>query len=401
MIDDDEKTPEGRTQAVPGSDDKKLRTEIRDIVRKILRSKNGGDAQLVFDFMNEPRKGAREIKAFLEENATLASPFSFGRLAEIFAEKPRGLSESEAVAAVAELYAEGSLALFLDSGKIAREQMPKALALPGQWPRISVGVKKKVGDRDLKDAVELGKQLFGDDFPFLEGPCDQNSLVRASRKELEKRRRGAACCLEKAKGLRFPKEGAVYDARARIQHLLNRFDETPESIQIFNESRDKLLDSMDNLAELERFCEHVDLWKMLLEAGDYFEPNLPLLETDPAAEELLDRMTMIRSHEKPSLFFEDIEPLIARLKDINERLIAEFRQKVASEIEKKRESLKRILDEKKASRDTRNQMLHPFKLLKDKAMCEMFFPELEKLSVDLLEHYDESIEIVWRENESI
>ena len=156
---------------------------------------------------------------------------------------------------------------------------------------------------------------------------------------------------------------------------------------------------MDNVAELERFCEHADLWKKLLEAADYFEPNLPLLETDPEAEEFLKQMSTIRRHEKPSLFFEDIEPLVARLKDRNEKLIAEFRQKVVSEIEKKREALRRILKDKKASPDTCNQMLHPFKLMQDKAMCEMFFPALEKISADLIEHYDESLEIVWRGNE--
>ncbi len=400
MIDDKAKIVQAdAAQAAADADDKKLRTEIRDQVRKILRSKNSADAQLFFDFMDAPRKGAGEIKAFLEENATLASPFSFGRLAEIFAQQPLGLSESEAVAAVAELYAEGALALFLGGAKIAGKQVPTALALPGQWPRMSVGVKKKVGDKELEDATELGRDLFGDDFPSEEDPRDLNSLVRALRKELEKRRRDAARCLEKSRGLHFSREGAVYDARATLQQLSNRLDDTPESIQIFNESREKLLACMDSLAELERFCEHLDLWKKLLEAADYFEPNLPLLETDPEAEDFLERMTTIRSHEKPSLFFEDIEPLIARLKDRNETLIAEFRRKVVSEIEKKREALRRILKEKKATPDTCNQMLHPFKLLQDKALREMFFPALEKISADLLEHYDESLEIVWRENE--
>ena len=228
MIDDKAKIVHTETaQPAADTDDKILRTEIRDQVRKILRSKNSGDAQLFFDFMDAPRKGAGEIKAFLEENATLASPFSFGRLAEIFAQQPWGLSESEAVAAVAELYAEGSLALFLDGAKIAGKQVPTALALPGQWPRMSVGVKKKVGDKDLEEAAELGKELFGDGFPSKEVPCDQNSLVRALRKELEQRRRHAALCLEKSKGLHFSREGAVYNARATIQQLLNRLEETP------------------------------------------------------------------------------------------------------------------------------------------------------------------------------
>ncbi len=374
----------------PGGGSKEIESEVRFI----LNSKKDSDAQRTFDFMNVRRKGAKEIESFLKENSSVARPVRFGNLVSIFSEVPFRFSEREIIAATAELFADGAVVLRLDEKNPQGAAASRLLAGQDFRDRLTLYANKETGKEDLERAAEQGRLLFDREFDLLEGP-----LVEGLKRELKNRRDISCRILDETRGVRFPGEGSVYNGR-RIVHCLLSISEHKDFVRFFNENKDGLVEFEASFSELIKFRENFEIWKKLIESLAYFKPNLPVLENDSEAKQLYDRMVLVSSSSKPSAFFGEIHPLIARLERINDRMVGEIRERVVSDIEERLKSLQDLLRRKKASPRISNESLRPLRVLLKKTRSERFLPDLEKIARDAAEHCEESAFLIGEERDA-
>ncbi len=362
--------------------------EIESEVRFILNSSRVSDGQGIFDFMNVRRKGAKEIEVFLKENYSMAKPAMFGNVVSIFSDAPFRFTERETIAAIAELFADEAVVLSCDDERLSGKRAPKYLGDRERWGRLTLYSKKEVGNEDFQKAAACGRLLFDCDLDPLE-----DTLVDGLKRELKKRRDESGRILDEIKGVRFPGEGIVYNGR-RIIHGLLSMTNDKQFVRFFNENKNELSQFEDAFSELKNFRVNIDTWKKLIESLEFFKPNLPVLENDPEAKELYDRMVLVSSSAKPSAFFGEIDSSIARLEIVNDRVMAQIRERVVSEIENKLESMRGLLKRKKASPRISNETLHPLRQLGRKARTETFLPDLEKIARDAAEHCEESVFLI-------
>ena len=156
-----------------------------------------------------------------------------------------------------------------------------------------------------------------------------------------------------------------------------------------------MLDSGEDYQDLKDFyTNQVRIWDELLKAGIEFEPNRADLEKDPETAGRLKRMNEIMSSPAPYAMLKEVSNLIAGIKLMNDKLVAESRSSVTGEVDKIIGRVKKLLNEKKANDDLRNKALYPLQSIKKKIESDYSIPHIVYRINEAKERYDAAVDLM-------
>ena len=358
-------------------------------IKQILLSDDIGQQQLVFDFAKGETRDLKEVRTFIELKQAANKAIVLDELVKHFAKRPYGWPEFQIVILVAKLFVGGKINLLEDKAKLSPKDAIPLLSKTSQWKNVQIIVKANLSSHDLQKAQNLGKELFGS-----LAPDGQEKISRYIRDGLTKWKEP----LEKHKTLadtgNYPGKKEI-DTCLKTANAVLDIHDAFELIKEFNALKDDLLDSHDDLLDLQDFYNNQkQTWEQLQSALNQFIPNKTAIEKDNAASVALKKMEEIISAPHPYAMLKDVTGLIASVQQFNDKILTEKRQSAYDEINAKIQQVSKLLNEKQAADDFKNKTLYPLQNFKKKIEYEVSIPEISYGVSESQETFEDALETI-------
>lgn len=283
----------------------------------ILKSSDTTQQNLQMELPENNPQALDEVRKYIDlasgrHNDIVMHDLCYGR----FSDRPYGWLEMETALLLVRLYAAGEI-LFMRSGDaIKHDDLYPALSETKNWRKITIVQKVTAKIEDVKQARELGKDVF-----HVMGPDTEDGLYHFLRKKLETQQSSLARYEELAAEGRYPGKESISDSLATIKNLL-RVDDSKRFLEKFNENKDDLQQLSSDFQDLEHFFEkQKPIWDKLLKAEQLFRLNQSQLEQNTAAKQALARIQIIRTAPAPYGMVQEIDALLHTVQQENEKLI--------------------------------------------------------------------------------
>ena len=260
-----------------------------------------------------------------------------------YGERPYGWPQLEVVLLVARLAAMKEIDLIVDSAVLPLEKAYDYITSTNKQRKVWLRQRESADHKLLKDAKDLGYQLF-----TKQGPTDEVGLfeflkghLRALHQELTKNETTAA-------------EGypGLDDIRGFLK-LLDKFVKESESLPFlkrFVAAKDDLLDLAEDSAEIREFYKHQkQTWKNLFHEVDALSHNELQLAAHHEAGPAFAKMKEILNSPRPYPRLKEVAGLQHIVRNANNELISEAQGPAVVEIQGRLDSLKAELEKAGAS----------------------------------------------------
>ena len=356
-------------------------------IRQILMSDDVAQHQLTLDLNEQEPPDIREVMAYITDKTAINHPIILNELVSHFAKRPYGWGEFQTVILVAKLFMAQRLSLVVEGSKVKPKDAIAPLSKTAQWKTVKIVKTSPPDKKEIEKAKSLAKELFTKMPP--ESPEKLGECIRDGLAEWEKR-------FEKFKTLAdtgsYPGKPEI-DASLGIIQSLTKIHDAFERIKAFNERKDDLLDTSEDLDQLSDFYNNQrPTWDKLKEALTRFKPNQSQLEKDPDAAKALKRMMEIADAPNPYPMIKEIEGLIAKVETVNNALIERNKEKATEDVDARISQLTELLDKHNADGDFRNKTLYPIQQIKKKIQKEYSIPQIITYDVsESQEAYEEAL----------
>jgi len=346
-------------------------------IKQILLSGDITRQQLVMDFEKAEPSDIKEVRSFIDLKTVSNQPVILSDLVRHFARRPYGWGDLQTVILIATLFISGNISLVFDGSRMKPKDAIAPLTKTPQWKNVKVVKRTNLSKAETQKAQTLAKELFG-----AIAPDGQDQLARFLRNGLD----GWIKMLEKFKPLadtgNYPGKKEIDDCMTTANTLLKIHD-SYELVKAFNDKKEDLKDTSDDLYELNDFyTNQKNTWETLRNAMDRFKPNRSSLEKDVDAHKAMQRMSQILSAPSPYGMLKDVNDLVSIVEIVNNALIDNRRETAAQELENKISQISTLLKGHKADPNFSNKSLYPLQEIKKKILTEYSIPQIITYSIN-------------------
>ena len=358
-------------------------------INAILKSDDTTQQTLQMDLPENNPQALEEVRNYVSlaskpgrDKEIVMYDTCFGR----FSDRPFGWPELETAILLVRLYAAGEILFMRGGDAIKHDDLYSALSETKNWRKITVIQKVTAKIEDVKKAREIGKDVFHE-----MGPETEDGLFDFLRKKLTHQQSCLKRYADLAQDGRYPGGATISDSLATIKALLSA-DESHKFLERFNENKDDLLQLSDDFHDLEHFFEsQKPTWDKLLKAEQTFGLNQRQLEQDQDAHRALDRLQAIRKAAEPYGMVHEVDPLVATIQKVNDKLVSEQRTKSLAVIEAQiaaiRQELKSAGDDSALS----SSCLKPLESLKSQVTGQTSLAHITQAEADAVNLKDSAI----------
>ena len=294
-------------------------------IQAILKSDDATQHALQMELPENNPQALEEVRRYIDlasqpgrDKEIVMYDMCYGR----FSDRPFGWPEPETALLLVRLYAAGEILFMRGGDAIKHDDLSANVSESKNWRKITVVQKVTAKPEDVKKARELGKEVFHE-----MGPETEDGLFVFLRKKLEGQRASLQRYSELATAGRYPGGETISDSLTTIKNLM-LVDETNRFLERFNENKDDLVQLSDDFHDLEHFFENQKpTWDKMLNAEQQFSLNQRQLQQDDEAKKSLDRLNVIRTAPAPYGMVQEVDPLLRKVKQVNDKLLAEQREK--------------------------------------------------------------------------
>lgn len=352
-------------------------------IRAVLLSNDVSQLELEKGLTEVNTDAIREVREFINLLILKNHPVLLSELVEHFGCKPYGWPEFEIVLLVARLFMAGEINLLSDGSNLEPKDAVESMLKVGKWKTVKIMKRKVPSKEQIEKARKLCQELFGKI-----GPETLDDLERAIRGELGRWQKELSKYQQLALTGSYPGGKEITRGLAVIQKVLGIRD-TFEFISRFNEKRNELLDTCEDIHELlDFYTNQRPTWEKLIKSLGEFGKNQAALYKDINAGPALKQLHTIAEVPAPYGMLKDVDGLVSTISAINEKLVEERRAKALLELDAKIVNVTKGLDAMRADVDFRNHVLLPLQKVKLHVAEETSIPDISYQ----LEEFDQAVE---------
>ena len=364
-------------------------------IRAVLLSNDVSQLELEKGLTEVNTDAIREVREFVNLLVLKNHPVLLSELVEHFGRKSYGWPEFEIVLLVARLFMAGEINLLADGSNLEPKDAVESMLKVGKWKTVKIMKRKVPSKEQIEKARKLCQDLFGKI-----GPETLDDLERAIRGELGRWQKELSKYQQLALTGNYPGGKEITRGLAVIQKVLGIRD-TFEFISRFNENRDDLLDTCDDIHELlDFYTNQRPTWEKLLKSLAEFGKNQAALYKDTDAGPALKQLHAIAEAPAPYAMLKDVDGLVAKISTINEKLVEERRKKALLELDTKIATVSKELDAMGADADFRNHVLLPLQKVKLHVAEETSIPDISYQLEELEQAVEDALDQIERKKSS-
>ena len=297
-------------------------------IQAVLRSNDIGQYNLGMDMPESNPQATEDLRDYIELcKKTNRQIVLFGMITERYAKRPYGWPEFEVILLLARLIMAGEVQCILGGAAIPKDKLYEALTSKGKWRNITIVQRATTRPEDVKQARELGRDVFSE-----MGPEGEDALSEFLKGRLEDWREKLSQYRALADTGSYPGSAEIADSLSLLKTLVAPGDSNRFLAQV-NEHESDLRDLADGFHDLDHFYEHQrPMWDKLRTASGRFKLNQMELERDDSAGPALRRMSEILSAPNPYGLLKEAEGLIRTVSEVNEELLSERRTRALATI---------------------------------------------------------------------
>jgi len=368
---------------------KKLHQDPVNEIKAVLLTTDIGRLDLQNEEQEPNRQAMEEIREYISLMAAKKPHVILSDLVEHFRSRPFGWPEWEVVLLVAKLYMSGELNLIMDGASLEPREAVDPMLRTTRWRNIKILKRKTPSMEDMRKARKHCQDLFGKIGP--ESPDDLDKTIRL---ELETRQKTLQQYRQLASTGEYPGQKEIQDGLACIHKLLTVSD-TYEFIQNFNQCREDLDDTIEDLHTLDDFyTNQLAVWEKLKNSLSGFSRNKAVLAKHQEASRALARLEEIQNAPSPYQMLKEVEPLVSQVSRINEQLVQQRREKALMDVESGIEQVKQELQSLNSSSDFNNQVLFPLQQFKKHIAEETSIPNISYQLEEFRQTQEEALDKV-------
>ena len=307
-----------------------LKTLCDDPLREIqavLRSNDIGQYNLDMDMPESNPQAIEELRAHIELCKKTNQQIVLGTITERYAKRPYGWPEFEVILLLARLIMAGDVQCVLGGAAIPKDKLSEALTSKRKWRNITIVQRATTRPEDVKQARELGRDVFSE-----MGPESEDALFDFLKGRLEGWREKLSQYRALADTGSYPGSADIAESLSLLKMLVAPGDSNRFLAQV-NEHESDLRDLAERFHDLDHFYEHQrPMWDKLRTASSRFKLNQMELDRDDSAGPALRRMSEILSAPNPYGLLKEAEGLIRTVSEVNEELLSERRTRALATI---------------------------------------------------------------------
>ena len=305
-------------------------------IQAVLRSNDIGQYNLGMDMPENNPQATEDLRDYIELcKKTNRQIVLFGMITERYAKRPYGWPEFEVILLLARLIMAGEVQCILGGAAIPKDKLYEALTSKGKWRNITVVQRATTRPEDVKQARELGREVFSE-----MGPEGEDALSEFLKGRLEGWREKLSQYRALADTGSYPGSADIADSLSLLKMLVAPEDSNKLLAQV-NEHESDLRDLAERFHDLDHFYEHQrPMWDKLRTASGRFKLNQMELDRDDSAGPALRRMSEILSAPNPYGLLKESEGLIRTVSKVNEGLLSERRTRALATISEQTASVR-------------------------------------------------------------
>lgn len=301
---------------------------------------------------------------------------------EKFARRPFGWPQLEIVLLVTRLFVSRELELQVNARPLKRDEAYDYLTSSQKQRSVVVTLRQSADTAMLKKARALGHELFAEQGPEEEAALFEFLKVRLTQWHID---------LVKHKPMAeeggFPGAEQIQNCLGSLRPLLAETDSL-RFLKRWTEESEGLHELAEDIQELnefyskrpdERRSHQLESWKALQLALSEFRDNCLQLEQEPAIAGALARLIEIGGHARPYALLREVEPLVSKVRAVNERLLGQARAKTQAELERLSIQVREDLEKVAADDLLRQRATHGLEKLTTTLASQKSIPHLAQV----------------------
>ena len=306
---------------------KTLCTDPLKEIQAVLRSNDIGQYNLGMDMPESNPQATEDLRDYIELCKKTNRQIVLGTITERYAKRPYGWPEFEVILLLARLIMAGDVQCVMGGAAIPKDKLYEALTSKRKWRNITIVQRATTRPEDVKQARELGLDVFSE-----MGPEREDALFEFLKGRLEDWREKLSQYRALADTGSYPGSAEIADSLSLLKTLIAPEDSNRFLAQV-NEHESDLRDLAERFHDLDHFYEHQrPMWDKLRTASGRFKLNQMELDRDDSAGPALRRMSEILSVPNPYGLLKEAEGLIRTVREVNEELLSERRTRAIATI---------------------------------------------------------------------
>ena len=306
---------------------KTLCTDPLKEIQAVLRSNDIGQYNLGMDMPESNPQATEDLRDYIELCKKTNRQIVLGTITERYAKRPYGWPEFEVILLLARLIMAGDVQCVMGGAAIPKDKLYEALTSKRKWRNITIVQRATTRPEDVKQARELGLDVFSE-----MGPEREDALFEFLKGRLEDWREKLSQYRALADTGSYPGSAEIADSLSLLKTLIAPEDSNRFLAQV-NEHESDLRDLAERFHDLDHFYEHQrPMWDKLRTASGRFKLNQMELDRDDSAGPALRRMSEILSAPNPYGLLKEAEGLIRTVREVNEELLSERRTRALATI---------------------------------------------------------------------
>lgn len=357
-----------------------LKPTLGDVLRELRSVLEADDmAQLGLDLQDESvnPEAIKDVEQFLSLKNDRNERVYLSDIERRYSRRPYGWPTNEIMLVVARLGLAGRLSLSRGNEPLPLSRAYDAMQSVRQRAEVLVRKVRQHNEGQIRKAAQLAKDVFQRTAPMQQ----EKELEQFIREQLKRYRHELDSFNAKAEAGHFPGKTEIEDSLQLVNELLAK-ENSYALIEAFVNDEEKLLDLVDDYEDLDDFYNaQFSTWRSLQQALERdFKVNETFLRRDDEAAEALNQLEDIYGMLKPYAHVNKVKPLISKVRNKNNELVAQQRETTLLSLEACIERVKTELEKADASADDKNRIMRPLQNTKARAEASQSIPEIISLA---------------------
>lgn len=242
-----------------------------------------------------------------------------------FSKRPFGWRDGEILVCLAMLNVAGKVTFSgtASQSAISPRDAIEYLKKTNKRREITVVKKRQTDEAILKEARDLGNEMFGQ-----RGPSAEKELYEFLLSELKDMLQKLQSYKTKAEMGKFPGKAEMNSGITLIKRII-RDQDSYEFFKQFTEHKGECLKLEEDFYDLDDFyANKISIWQKLDNALHRFGPSRLHLEAEATSKDALDRLDAIYNNDKPYSQIKDVEGLIAKVDTVLDSMLKAYKEAV-------------------------------------------------------------------------
>lgn len=251
---------------------------------------------------------------------------------------------------------------------------------------ITVVKKRQTDEAILKEARDLGNEMFGQ-----RGPSAEKELYEFLLNELKDMLQKLQSYKTKAEMGKYPGKAEIDSGITLIKRIV-RDQDSYEFFKQFTEQKVECLKLEEDFYDLDDFYSNkIGIWQKLEKALNRFEPSKFHLEADATAKDALDKLNTIYNNSRPYPQIKDVEGLIVKIEAVLDSILKVYKEEVTKHADDLIDRLRADIAPYELTADESNRVMMPLQNEKKRIEEQTTTATLIALKDALGKKFDDSL----------